>query len=182
MTEEITIENIVVSMQFHQKIPLNKILENFVEAEFEPEQFPGLVYKMKDPRCSFLIFETGKIICTGNRKMEDVDRAIEKFFKILKSVGIDTSKVEKNVENIVASVKLNGEIDLNCLAYELQGAEFEPEQFPGLIYRLNEPKLVFLIFRSGKIICTGGKNDKEVVKELRNLMEKIKSSECFTPY
>ncbi|MEM5833746.1 MAG: TATA-box-binding protein, partial [Candidatus Aenigmatarchaeota archaeon] len=75
-----------------------------------------------------------------------------------------------------------GEIDLNCLAYELEEAEFEPEQFPGLVYRKAEPKLVFLVFKSGKIICTGGKNVEEVKKELESLIKKIKNSKCFEPY
>jgi len=182
MAEEILIENIVVSLLSPQKIPINKLLEKIPEVEFEPEQFPGVIYKMKDPKCSFLIFESGKIICTGNRKMEDVERAINRLLTQLKYAGIDTSKFEKSVENIVASVKLNGEIDLNCLAENFENAEFEPEQFPGLVLRKEEPKLVFLIFRSGKIICTGGKKVEEVKKELENLVKVIKESECFSPY
>ncbi|MBU5682355.1 MAG: TATA-box-binding protein [Candidatus Aenigmatarchaeota archaeon] len=180
--EEITIENIVVSLTFDQKLPIDKLLKKYLDIEFEPEQFPGLVYKLQDPKCSFLIFETGKIICTGNRRMEDVEKALKIISERLKSVGVDVSKAEKSVENIVASVKLEGEIDLNCLAYELEEAEFEPEQFPGLVYRKAEPKLVFLVFKSGKIICTGGKNVEEVKKELESLIKKIKNSKCFEPY
>lgn len=180
--EEITIENIVVSLTFNQKIPIDKLLNKYLDIEFEPEQFPGLVYKLQDPRCSFLIFESGKVICTGNRKMEDVERALKIMLERLKSLSIDVSKAEKIVENVVASVKLEGEIDLNCLAYELEGSEFEPEQFPGLIYRKNEPKLVFLIFKSGKIICTGGKKVEEVKKELELLVNQIKKSKCFEKY
>lgn len=180
--EEIIIENIVVSLTFNQKIPIDKLLKKYLDIEFEPEQFPGLVYKLQEPKCSFLIFESGKIICTGNRKMEDVEKALKIILERLKSVGVDISKAEKIVENVVASVKLEGEIDLNCLSYELEGAEFEPEQFPGLVYRKNEPKLVFLIFRSGKIICTGGKKIEEVKRELKGLVEKIKNSKCFEKY
>lgn len=180
--EEITIENIVVSLTFNQKIPIDKFINKYLDVEFEPEQFPGLVYKLQDPKCSFLIFESGKIICTGNRKMDDVDRALKIILERLKSVGVDISKAEKTVENVVASVKLEGEIDLNCLAYSLENSEFEPEQFPGLIYRKEEPKLVFLVFKSGKIICTGGKKVEEVKKELEDLMKKIKDSDCFQPY
>jgi len=182
MAEEIVIENIVVSLYFPQRIPIKNILEKIPEIEFEPEQFPGIIYKMQDPKCSFLIFESGKIICTGNRKMEDVERALNNLLKRLKQANIDTSKFEKTVENIVASVKLEGEIDLNCLATEFENAEFEPEQFPGLVIRKEEPKVVFLVFRSGKIICTGGKKIEEVKKELKELVEKIKNSKCFIPY
>ncbi|MEM0243404.1 MAG: TATA-box-binding protein [Candidatus Aenigmatarchaeota archaeon] len=180
--EEVTIENIVVSLTFSQRIPINQLLNKYLDIEFEPEQFPGLVYKMQDPKCSFLIFESGKVICTGNRRIEDVDKALKVILERLKSVGVDISKSEKVVENVVASVKLDGEVNLNCLAMELEGAEFEPEQFPGLVYRKNEPKLVFLVFKSGKIICTGGKNVDEVKKELERLAKKIKNSNCFEPY
>ena len=180
--EEITVENIVVSITFKEKIPIEKLLKKYVEMEYEPEQFPGLIFKLNNPKCSFLIFQSGRIICTGARTMEEVNKAVEIIFEKLRGVGMDTKKAEVQIENVVISAQLNGEIDLNRLAYELENCEYEPEQFPGLIYRKEKPKFAFLVFRSGKIVCTGSKNVEEAKKELKNFIEFIKNSSYFKPY
>jgi transcription initiation factor TFIID TATA-box-binding protein len=179
--EEIVIENIVVSITFKQKIPIEEIAKRYAEIEYEPEQFPGLIWKLESPKCSFLMFPSGKVICTGARKEEDVKKAINFLIKKLKDV-MDVKDYEVQVENVVTSVQLQGEIDLNSLAYELENSEYEPEQFPGLIYRKEKPKCAILVFKSGKIVCTGIKNVEESKKELESFLQFLKNSKHFKPY
>lgn len=173
---EVKIENIVASITLNQKVPIDKILKASTEVEYEPEQFPGIVYRMKQPKAAALIFGSGRIICTGTRNMEDMKRAVNKILKLLRSAGMRIRKPIISVQNIVASAKFEGEIDLNGLAWELENSEYEPEQFPGLVYRKEKPKIAFLIFRSGKIICTGGKTVEEVEREIRNLYRLLKKT------
>jgi len=179
--EEITVENVVVSITFKQKIPIEEIAKRFAEAEYEPEQFPGLIWKLENPKCSFLIFPSGRIICTGARKEEEVKKAVNFLIKKLREV-MNVKDYDVQIENVVTSVQLNGEIDLNSLAYELENSEYEPEQFPGLIYRKEKPKCAILVFKSGKIVCTGIKNIEESKKELKNFLQFLKSSKHFRPF
>jgi transcription initiation factor TFIID TATA-box-binding protein len=179
--EEITVENVVVSITFKQKIPIEELARKFAEVEYEPEQFPGMIWKLDNPKCSFLIFPSGRIICTGARKEDDVKKAIDYLLKKLKEV-MNVKDYEIQFENVVTSVQLNGEIDLNSLAYELENSEYEPEQFPGLIYRKEKPKCAILIFKSGKIVCTGIKNIEESKKELKKFVEFLKNSKCFKSF
>jgi transcription initiation factor TFIID TATA-box-binding protein len=98
-----------------------------------------------------------------------------KVVKELKKGGIIIiSKPEMKIQNIVASGVLGGLIDLEKAAYTLEHAMYEPEQFPGLIYRMAEPKVVILLFASGKLVCTGAKKEQDVyvaVDKLHTLLE-----------
>jgi len=175
---DVKIENIVASITIGKPIPIANLLEKNEEIEYEPEQFPGLVYRMKQPKAAALIFNSGKIICTGSRSMEDLQRAVRKILQLLRSAGVNARNPKINIENVVGSTKFKGEIDLNELAWELENSEYEPEQFPGLVYRKDKPKVAFLIFRSGKVICTGGKSIEEVKREIKNLYNMLKKSKA----
>ncbi|MCK5233285.1 MAG: TATA-box-binding protein, partial [Candidatus Aenigmarchaeota archaeon] len=97
----------------------------------------------------------------------------------IKELGIEINKVNDiKIQNIVASAYVGTELNLNQIAFELEGTEYEPEQFPGLVYRLDYPKTVFLLFSSGKVICTGGKSEKDIensVIELKKNLTEIKA-------
>ncbi len=176
---EIQIQNIVVSANTHTKFSLEMLATSLDEAEYEPESFPGLVYRVSNPKASTLIFTTGKIICSGSKSFEDAKKAIENVVKDFKKLGIEVSKkVDIEIVNIVASANLKAKLDLNKIVFELGECEYEPEQFPGLVYRLDVPKVVFLIFNSGKIVCTGAKNEETVSQSitiLRKRLEAIKA-------
>lgn len=160
----ITIENVVASTAIGQEIDLKSVTLALEGADYDPEQFPGLVYRTKDPKTAALIFRSGKIVCTGAKSIEDVDKGLKKVFKKMESVGI---KVMPNpdviVQNIVASADLGSVLNLNAIAIGLglENIEYEPEQFPGLVYRLDVPKVVVLLFGSGKLVVTGGKKPKD---------------------
>ena len=160
------IENVVatVVLEITEKIDLTKIARKFEDAEYNPERFPGLVMRIKDPKATFLIFSTGKMVITGLRRADEASPGVKKIIKSIKNAGINVSNPEITIQNIVASGDLHTFIDLNMAAIIMENAMYEPEVFPGLIYRMKDPKTVFLIFSTGKVVCTGAKN-KKFVKE-----------------
>jgi transcription initiation factor TFIID TATA-box-binding protein len=169
------IENVVASATLNQKVDLNAVVKGYPGVEYRPEQFPGLVFRLKRPKTATLIFSSGKMVCTGAKSEKEARRAVMKVVKELKKGGIIIiSKPEMKIQNIVASGILGGLIDLEKAAYTLEHAMYEPEQFPGLIYRMAEPKVVILLFASGKLVCTGGKKEQDTydaVDKLHSLLE-----------
>jgi transcription initiation factor TFIID TATA-box-binding protein len=171
----INIENVVASATLNQKVDLNAVVKGYPGVEYRPEQFPGLVFRLKRPKTATLIFNSGKMVCTGAKSEKEARRAVMKVVKELKRGGIIIiSKPELKIQNIVASASLGGLIDLEKAAYTLGKTMYEPEQFPGLIYRMDEPKVVILLFASGKLVCTGAKKEQDVyvaVEKLHVLLE-----------
>src|SRR3989338_1960322 len=173
---EITVVNIVVSTSLEHDIPLEKMAATLSNTEYNPEQFPGLVIRIKEPKTSALIFSSGKIVCTGARSMDKVKESIEKIIKSLEKIGIKiTIKPEIKIQNIVASGTVGMDLNLNTLAMKLDNTEYEPEQFPGLVYKLAEAKATFLLFSNGKVVCTGTKSEEQVHEALEKLVENLKS-------
>ena len=160
------IENVVatVVVEITEKIDLNQIARKHAEVEYNPERFPGLVMRIEKPRATILIFSTGKMVVTGMRKAQEAPQVVEKVVKNIRKAGIKVANPEITIQNIVASGDLHTNIDLNMAAIVMEFAMYEPEVFPGLIYRMQEPKTVFLIFSTGRIVCTGAKN-KEIVRD-----------------
>lgn len=172
---DITVVNIVVSTSLEHDIPLEKMAATLSNTEYNPEQFPGLVIRIKEPKTSALIFSSGKVVCTGARSMEKVEESIEKIIKSLKKIGIEIKiKPVINIQNIVASGSVGMDLNLNVLAMKLDNTEYEPEQFPGLVYKLDEAKATFLLFSNGKIVCTGTKSEDAVNAALDKLIENLK--------
>ncbi len=174
---EIKVVNIVISTSLKQDIPLEKMAATLSNTEYNPEQFPGLVIRIKEPKTSALIFSSGRIVCTGARSLDKVEESIKKIIKSLEKIGIKiTIKPEIIVQNIVASGSVGMDLNLNTLAMKLRNTEYEPEQFPGLVYKLIDPevKATFLLFSNGKVVCTGTKSEAEVNKALDKLIENLK--------
>lgn len=172
---EIKVVNIVVSASLGHEIPLEKMAATLSNTEYNPEQFPGLVIRIKEPKTSALIFSSGKIVCTGARTMKDVHESIRKIMKSLEKINIKIKQEpEVNIQNIVASGSVGMDLNLNVLAMKLENTEYEPEQFPGLVYKLPEMKSTFLLFSNGKVVCTGTKSEEAVHKALDKLIENLK--------
>jgi len=172
----IKIENIVASADLGVIIPLEKIVEHLEGTEYEPEQFPGLVYRMKNPKAAALIFSSGKIVCTGARSIADVRKVVRKVVEMIKAAKLGKpKKYSIQVENIVASAKLPSRLNLDKIAFELENSEYEPEQFPGLVYRMKNPKTAFLLFSSGKIVCTGVRKVENLEISVRIITKKLRS-------
>jgi transcription initiation factor TFIID TATA-box-binding protein len=166
----INIQNFVAIATLNQKVDLNAIAKGYPGVEYRPELFPGLVFRLKRPKTATLIFGTGKMVCTGAKSEKESRRAIMKVVKELKKEGIIIiSKPDFKVVNIVASASLGGKVDLEKAVTTLGKAMYEPEQFPGLIYRTDEPKVVILIFASGSLVCTGAKQEQDVYDSVHKL-------------
>ncbi|MBS3055740.1 MAG: TATA-box-binding protein [Candidatus Aenigmarchaeota archaeon] len=177
----IRIENIVASAALGVEVPLEQIVSKLEGMEYEPEQFPGLVYRLQKPKAAALIFGSGKIVCTGARSIDDVNEVIKKVTKIIRQTGTRVpSGYKVQVENIVASARLDANLNLDRIAFNLENSEYEPEQFPGLVYRMTDPKVAFLLFGSGKIVCTGGRTIKDVNIAVDKVYKKLKGIKAFT--
>ena len=174
----IRIVNIVVSTSLEHDIPLEKMAAVLPNTEYNPEQFPGLVIRIKEPKTSALIFSSGKVVCTGARTLEKVEESIGKIIEALKKINIDIKiKPKIQVQNVVASGTIGMDLNLNKLAMKLDNTEYEPEQFPGLVYKLMEAKATFLLFSNGKIVCTGTKSKEQVMEAINKLvviLQKVK--------
>jgi transcription initiation factor TFIID TATA-box-binding protein len=176
------IENIVSSANLDLDLDLYSIAYQVHDVEYEPEQFPGAIFKMKEPKSSLLLFKNGKIICTGCKNEQEVQQALNKtqkmLFKYAKTIR-KKSKPTFTIENIVASANFAVTLDLYGIASQVKNVEYEPEQFPGAIFKMKEPvKSSLLLFKNGKIICTGCKSEKEVQQALNKtaaLMEQYAS-------
>jgi len=157
------IQNVVSSVVLGQRLDLDEIAATMPNVEFDPEQFPGLVYRLKKHKTATLIFNTGKMVCTGAKSAKESKRAVHKIVKYLKEAGIEiTGKPVITVQNIVASGNLHVALNLEKASLTLENSLYEPEQFPGLIHRMREPKTVILLFGSGKIVITGAKTEEQV--------------------
>jgi transcription initiation factor TFIID TATA-box-binding protein len=174
----INIENIVASATVKHRMELNAVVKAFPDAEYRPGRFPGLVFRLKKPKTSTLIFGSGKMICTGARSEKEAERALRKLVKVLKEGGIlIMGKPEIKIVNVVATVNLGGPVDLLELYESERGMRgrivYEPEQFPGLIYRMDSPRAVFLIFSSGKLVCTGARREEDVHQAVIKLHQQL---------
>jgi len=177
----ITIENVVASATLNQKFDLNAIVKGNPTVEYRPETFPGLVFRIKKPKTAILIFRTGKMVCTGAKSEKEVKRAIKKVVKELKKSGIIIpGKPEIKVVNMVASANLSRRIELEDCAHSLDRTMYEPEQFPGLIYRMDEPKVVILLFVTGKLVCTGATKEEDVYKAVAKLHKRLEEKELIS--
>ncbi len=166
----ISIQNVVACSSLNQKIDLNAVVKGYPGVEYRPEQFPGLVFRLKRPKTGILIFSTGKMVCTGAKSGKEARGAVMKVVKELKKCGIIVlGKPDFEVVNIVASASLGGNVDLEKAVTVLGSCMYEPEQFPGLIYRMTEPKVVILVFASGSLVCTGAKKEQDVYDSVRKL-------------
>jgi len=172
---DVSVENVVATATLGQKLDLIAIMKVFRNVEYRPKKFPGLVFRLKRPKTATLIFSTGKMVCTGAKSEKLARTAIRKVVRELKNSGIIIlGKPEIVIQNIVATANLHGLVDLEAAVDVLENVMYEPEQFPGLIYRMADPKVVILVFASGKLVCTGGKSAEMVdvaVVKLHGILE-----------
>jgi transcription initiation factor TFIID TATA-box-binding protein len=162
---DFVITNMVASASLGLELDLYALANKIKEIEYEPEQFPGAILKFKDPKASLLLFKNGKVVCVGCKQRVLIERTIDKTIKMLTPYAkrINNRKKPKiDITNIVASANLGLELDLYKIAYKLKDVEYEPEQFPGAILKFKEPKASLLLFKNGKVICAGAKNEKEI--------------------
>ena len=177
---DISIENIVATVILQHTLDLNLIETRIPDVDYNPDQFPGLVYRLQNPRVTALIFKSGKMVITGAKSIKQLVYAVKKILKTLMDHGVPIyGKPQIQIQNIVASANLHVAIDLEKAAYYLERSMYEPEQFPGLIYRLDKPRVVLLIFSSGKMVITGAKREEEVQEAVNKIYKVFKETSCI---
>ena len=176
----IEIVNVVASASIEQNLDLDEIQEKFLNVEYNPNQFPGAVFRIENPKSAILLFRTGKMVCTGTKSEKLAVKAVNLTVSKLRRGKIKIKKdAVVTIQNIVASINLRGRIHLERTARRLPRSMYEPEQFPGVIHRMIEPKTVILIFASGKLVCTGAKTEKDVYRSVNNLHSMLEEKELM---
>jgi len=172
---------VVASVTINQRLDLAQIQKTFPDVEYKPAQFPGLVFRLQKPKTATLIFSSGKMVCTGAKSEQESIKAVQTVVKLLKKEGfLIQQEPQIEIQNIVASIDLHGTINLEKAATQLENTMYEPEQFPGLIFRMAEPKVVILMFASGKLVCTGAKTEKEVYDAVYKLKKILEENNLIT--
>lgn len=175
----VRIENVVASTSLGEELDLQSIALTLDGAEYEPDQFPGLIYRLKEPKTAVLLFRSGKVVCTGGKSMSQVEESIRLIAASIRKGGqkiLRNPKIE--VQNIVSTSDLGGEINLNSVAVTLglDRVEYEPEQFPGLVCRLDEPRVVVLLFGSGKLVCTGARRPSDAARAVEKIAKELRDA------
>jgi transcription initiation factor TFIID TATA-box-binding protein len=171
------VQNIVATTSLGKPVSLTKLARTQSNTEYNPETFPGLILRVKKPKSAVLVFTSGNLVCTGTKSIQQVKQVIDSVIRQLRRINVKiTEKPKINVQNIVASGSIEIMLNLNVLALELENTEYEPEQFPGLVYKLTEPTATFLLFSNGKLVCTGTKNKQQLDESMKQLVKNIKAA------
>ncbi len=175
---DIKVENIVASTVFAEKLDLDMMAQSLEDAEYKPERFPGLIYRVSNPKTAVLLFRTGKVNITGAKSVEDVHKVVAILAEKLRKIGVDVFKdkdIKVVIQNMVATSDLGVEFNMNEVAVGLglENVEYEPEQFPGLVYRIKEPKVAVLLFSSGRIVCAGAKKIEDISEAIGKLSREL---------
>jgi len=176
------VENIVATVILEQGIDIEVIERKIPNITYQPDQFPGLILRLEKPKTTALIFKSGKMVVTGAKSTAQLIDVVKRIIKLLKKSGIKiVSKPKIQIQNIVASGDIGASVNLEKAAYLLEDSMYEPEQFPGLIHRMRDPRVVLLIFSSGKMVITGAKEEGEVARAVNGIAEKLFELNCLLP-
>ena len=174
------IENIVATVILDQTLDLNAIERNVPNVTYQPDQFPGLILRLDKPKTTALIFKSGKMVVTGAKSTKMLIQAVKRIIYLLRKHGIlITGRPKIQVQNIVASGDIHAQVNLERAAYLLEDSMYEPEQFPGLIHRMRDPRVELLIFSSGKMVITGAKEESEVEDAVVRIAGRLKQLGCL---
>ncbi|NJE49746.1 MULTISPECIES: TATA-box-binding protein [Thermococcus] len=165
------IENIVASIDLHGPIDMNLVVKNLAPIKYNPRTFPGAAYRMQSPEVTFLIFYSGRLVCTGARDVKTIETAVLYLRHMLESLGMKfEGSPSIKIENIVAAGDIGlGNVELEEIALTLPNVEYEPEIFPGVVYRVRDSSMTILIFNSGKIVVSGAKTEEDIKKAVDRL-------------
>jgi len=178
----INIENIVFTVDANKELDLYSIERSLPDIEYDPDMFPGVVLRIDEPHLTALIFRSGKMVVTGAKNMQDVIEGAKRIIKTLKKYGIMIDEKPKvQIQNIVASVNLHVGINIEKVAFLLENTMYEPEQFPGLIYKMNDPMIVMLLFASGKMVVAGARREEYIPIAVKKVFDKLVENECIYP-
>jgi transcription initiation factor TFIID TATA-box-binding protein len=170
---EVNIENIVASTRIAESLDLDKLATSIPDSKYDPPENPLLILHFTNPKSAAMLFSNGKLVLTGPRNMEELEKIIENVIEKLISVGVDTfEKPKVEIRNMVASADIKKHLDLNSIANSMKDAEYVPERFPGLIRKMEN--VVILLFSTGKIVCNG-KEKEEISTAVNRMTEELSS-------
>ncbi|VDL94111.1 unnamed protein product [Schistocephalus solidus] len=170
------LQNIVCTVYLGCKLDLKQIALKARNAEYNPKRFAAVIMRIREPRTTALIFSSGKMVCTGAKSEEQARLAARKYARIVQKLGFEAHFKEFKIQNMVGSCDVRFHIRLEGLGVSHEEfVTYEPEIFPGLIYRMTKPKIVILIFVSGKIVLTGAKVREEIYEAFDNIYPILKS-------
>ena len=170
------IGNVVASSALGQEVDLESVALDLSGADFDPERFPGLIHRPDTAEATCLVFRSGQITSTGAGTIEEAHEAIHTTVNVLQSLGIEAAKPDVVVQNVVLSGDLGEPLHLEAVAVGLglENVEYEPEQFPGLIYRLDEASIAILLFGPGSVVVTGAKTRGEAEAALGEVVSRLR--------
>lgn len=158
-----TLQNIVSTVNLNCQLDLKTIALHARNAEYNPRRFAAVIMRLREPKTTALVFSSGKMVCTGAKNEEQSKTAARKYARIIQKLNFDVQFTGFKIQNIVGSSDVKFPIDLeNISNRHNEYCSYEPEIFPGLVYRMMEPKIVLLIFVSGKLVLTGAKKKEDI--------------------
>ena len=165
------VQNVVSTVNLGIQLDLKRIALKARNAEYNPRRFAAVIMRIREPKTTALIFSSGKMVVTGAKSEETSKTACKKYARIIQRLGYGHAKfLDFKIQNIVASCDIKFPVRLESLAHaHNQFCSYEPELFPGLIYRMITPKVVLLIFVSGKLVLTGAKQRKDIYQAFNNI-------------
>ncbi|MEE1135284.1 MAG: TATA-box-binding protein [Methanocorpusculum sp.] len=176
--ESLKIENVVASTKLSDSLDLVSLAAQIPGAEYNKKRFPGVVLRMQEPKIVALVFGSGKVVLTGAKSIPSLAEGLNALVKLMKDLKVEINdNPTYSIQNIVTSADLGSHINLNKIAMSLtlDKIEYEPEQFPGLVYRLDDPKVVVLLFGSGKLIITGGKVSDDAERAVNKIYQDLQN-------
>lgn len=171
ITNTISIENIVGMSDLGMEVDLKELSIDLQRATFNETEFPGLIHTFEDNETTILLFRSGKVVYTGASSIESIETAVETLEKEFDSIGLEHDELTISIKNMVSTAELSEEINLNAaaIALGLEEVEYEPEQFPGLVYRMDDFDMVLIIFTSGQVVLTSGVTKQQIHDALTEL-------------
>jgi transcription initiation factor TFIID TATA-box-binding protein len=174
--QSLKIENIVFVGSLAGTLDIEYIADKLDGCVLNRKRFPGAVYHMQEPKVTVLLFSSGKVVMTGITRNDDFQKGLDGLIRQVNDLGVMTHATpDVSIKNMVCSYDTGVFINLNKLIgmFNYEKIEYEPEQFPGLVYRMTDPKIVALIFSSGKVILTGGKNIDDVKSAIDHITKNL---------
>lgn len=173
--DSIMVENVVTSADTSRDLDLVELCVDLPNTQFNPENFPGLIYRSEEHKVAVLVFRSGKLVCTGGSSIEQTHETLSEMEKKFDEIGLQYDELDPDVQNVVGVADLEKNLNLNAIAIGLglEQTEYEPEQFPGLIYRGESTDPVSLLFGSGKLVITGGESYDDIVSGVEMLYDKL---------
>jgi len=175
---DIIIENVVSTIQLTAGLDIQQLAEKIQDSKYDPGEFPGLALHFREPKTVALLFPSGKVVCTGAKNIEDAENIMNKITSRIQDYGVSiVEESEIEIQNIVASSNIGRELNLTSIASNilLENVEYEPEQFPGLVYKMDGLDTTLILFESGKIVCTGAKKLEDVTTSINTIEDKLSS-------